>query len=153
MDTAALALPQEVFATVVRHAPLVSIDLIVRDPAGALLLGRRVNRPAQGFWFVPGGRVRKGESLDDAFARIACDELGAALRRADCRFTGVYEHMYPDHFGGADFGTHYVVLAYEVQMAPAALRLPTVQHEAYVWLGAEEMRRRDDVHGYTKAYA
>lgn len=52
-------LRQEDFATVVRSTPLVSLDLIVENAQGEFLLGKRLNRPAQGFWFVPGGRVQK----------------------------------------------------------------------------------------------
>jgi hypothetical protein len=46
-------LSQEDFATVVRSTPLISIDLIVENERGEFLLGKRTNRPAQGFWFVP----------------------------------------------------------------------------------------------------
>lgn len=53
-------LSQEDFATVVRSTPLISIDLIVENERGEFLLGKRTNRPAQGFWFVPGGRVAEG---------------------------------------------------------------------------------------------
>lgn len=62
-------LAQHEFLEIVRLTPLVSIDLIVLDQAGDVLLGRRVNRPAQGMWFVPGGRIRKDETLADAFKR------------------------------------------------------------------------------------
>jgi colanic acid biosynthesis protein WcaH len=34
------------FARIVRLAPLVSIDIIVKDPQGYTLLGLRVNEPA-----------------------------------------------------------------------------------------------------------
>lgn len=53
----------DTFRMVVASAPLVSIDLVVENSAGELLLGERLNRPAQGFWFVPGGRVQKNETL------------------------------------------------------------------------------------------
>ena len=43
----------ETFKTVVASTPLVSIDLIVRNRQGQVLLGLRTNRPAQGGWFVP----------------------------------------------------------------------------------------------------
>lgn len=50
------------FETVVASAPLISIDLLVENEQGQYLLGLRKNRPAQGYWFVPGGRVQKNES-------------------------------------------------------------------------------------------
>ena len=79
-------LPKEVLIEVVRSAPLVSIDLIARRPDGAVLLGYRRNRPAQGFWFVPGGRILKGERMAEALVRIVRRELGlpeARVRAAD----------------------------------------------------------------------
>jgi colanic acid biosynthesis protein WcaH len=64
------------FKTIVKSTPLVSIDLIVRDSEGNGLLGKRTNRPAQGFCFVPDGRVLKDESFDYAFKRLIQEELG-----------------------------------------------------------------------------
>ncbi|WP_156484218.1 NUDIX domain-containing protein, partial [Kluyvera intermedia] len=72
-------LSQQAFATVVESTPLISIDLIVENEQGEILLGKRTNRPAQGYWFVPGGRVQKDESLADAFARLTEAELGLSL--------------------------------------------------------------------------
>ena len=69
-------LPAPEFLDVVRLTPLISIDLIVVDDHARVLLGRRVNRPALGAWFVPGGRIHKDESLGGAFSRIVREELG-----------------------------------------------------------------------------
>ncbi|MCV5153638.1 GDP-mannose mannosyl hydrolase, partial [Escherichia coli] len=63
-------LRQEDFATVVRSTPLVCLDFIVENSRGEFLLGKRTNRPAQGYWFVPGGRVQKDETLEAAFERL-----------------------------------------------------------------------------------
>ena len=59
-------LDKSTFTTVIDSSPLVSIDLVVLDREGNVLLGERLNRPAQGYWFVPGGRITKNESLADA---------------------------------------------------------------------------------------
>jgi len=79
---------------VIQKSPLVSIDLVVRDFEGRILLGRRINEPAKGMWFVPGGRIRKDENLDDAFARISSSELGIEYQRSQAGFIGVFEHKY-----------------------------------------------------------
>src|SRR5438445_9092197 len=86
------------FATVVAHAPLVAVDLIIEDAQGAVLLGLRNNPPAKGYWFVPGGRIRKDETLNTAFARITQAELGphAPMTQGSC--IGVYEHFYDTNF-------------------------------------------------------
>ncbi|MGO4331462.1 GDP-mannose mannosyl hydrolase [Cupriavidus sp. 2TAF22] len=148
------------FLSVVRHAPLVSIDLIVTDAQGRALLGRRRNRPARDTWFVPGGRIRKDENLDAAFRRIVADELGiAGVERASATARGVFEHLYPDNFAGEPgVTTHYVVLAYAWTMPAgtqeareAAVGTPG-QHSAYRWMSPAELLGRDDVHENTKAY-
>ena len=54
----------ELDAQVVKNAPLVSIDIILQNPQSKIFLGRRRNQPTKGKWFVPGGRIRKGERLD-----------------------------------------------------------------------------------------
>ncbi|NMU26793.1 NUDIX domain-containing protein, partial [Vibrio parahaemolyticus] len=76
-------LDKETFSLVVRSTPLVSIDLVIENAQGQTLLGLRNNRPAQGFWFVPGGRVLKGESLKDAFLRLCQDEVGLEVNIED----------------------------------------------------------------------
>ena len=48
-------LDDSTFATVVASTPLFAIDLAVVDENDELLLGKRLNRPAQGYWFVSGG--------------------------------------------------------------------------------------------------
>ena len=64
------------FLKVIKNTPLVSIDLVIKDLENNIWLGKRVNEPAIGKWFVPGGRILKGESLNDAFERITLNEIG-----------------------------------------------------------------------------
>jgi hypothetical protein len=47
------------FAHIIRYAPLVSIDLIIRDLEGKVLLGLRTNEPAKHTYFLPGGVILK----------------------------------------------------------------------------------------------
>jgi hypothetical protein len=44
--------------TVIRLAPLVAMDLIIRNGHDEVLLGLRRNEPAKGCYFVPGGMMR-----------------------------------------------------------------------------------------------
>jgi len=141
------------FAEVIRLTPLVAIDMIVRAADGRVLLGRRKFEPAKGWFFVPGGRITKNETLAAAFSRIARAELGVELRLAQARFLGVYEHLYPtNHFEQAGFGTHYVVLAYELSSPVPPTGLPADQHGEYAWQTEAELLRSPEVHENTKAY-
>jgi len=59
------------FANAVNALPLVSVDLVVVNPTGQILLGLRRNAPARHWWFTPGGRVRKNEPLSACLRRVA----------------------------------------------------------------------------------
>ncbi len=154
MTNAMAMLSEADFMTVVRLAPLVSIDLIVTDGNRRVLVGQRRNRPAQDTWFVPGGRIGKDESLDAAFRRIVHNELGvASAERSSARFYGVFEHRYDDNFAGTPgFGTHYIVLAYAMSLSGSVPIGRFDQHSGYEWLLADELLAREDVHENTKAY-
>lgn len=145
-------LKPEDFATVVRSTPLISIDLIVENAEGEFLLGKRNNRPAQGYWFVPGGRVQKDETLAAAFTRLTQAELGVALALSAGQFHGVWQHFYDDNFSGTDFTTHYVVLGFRVKLEKGASQLPDAQHNDYRWLSKAALLAADNVHDNSRAY-
>ncbi|EPK7285496.1 GDP-mannose mannosyl hydrolase [Citrobacter farmeri] len=145
-------LRQEEFATVVRFTPLISIDLIVENAQGEFLLGKRLNRPAQGYWFVPGGRVQKDEPLSAAFERLTEAELGQRLPLSAGEFYGVWQHFYDDNFSGEDFSTHYIVLAFRLWVEESDLPLPDAQHNAYRWLKPAALLASDNVHDNSRAY-
>jgi colanic acid biosynthesis protein WcaH len=145
-------LDESTFKKVISSAPLISIDILVKNSKNQYLLGLRNNRPAQGYWFVPGGRVRKGESLDSAFVRLTKEELGVIIERSDGQFLGPYEHFYGDYVFGEEHSTHYIVLAYTLRLDIALSTLPNSQHCEYRWFSHEEVSKRDDVHVHTKWY-
>ena len=141
------------FADVVRLTPLVSMDLLVRGPDNRVLVGRRVNEPAKSRFFLVGGRITKNESRAAAFRRLTREELGTELAIEQARFLGVYDHFYPtNRFEQKGFGTHYVVLGYEVQFFAEPEALPKDQHGEYVWMTESELLQSPEVHENTKAY-
>ncbi len=143
----------EKFLQLVATAPLVSIDLIIRSEDHRVLLGRRTNRPAKGFWFVPGGSIRKNERIASALERISKTELGQPLILKEARFLGVFEHLYEDNFLGADdVDTHYVVLAYECRLDSSAPVKLDGQHSEARWWRVDELLESESVHENTKAY-
>ncbi len=118
-------LPDQVFKTVIQSTPLISIDLVVRNEKNEVLLGKRLNAPAKDYWFVPGGRIQKDESLDDAFKRLINEELGLNLniKRLETNFLGVYEHFYDDNVFDELTSTHYIVLGYEIRWNTNTLKI------------------------------
>ncbi len=144
-------LPKEQFLKLIELGPLVSIDLIVSYD-DKYLLGHRKNKPAMGFWFVPGGRILKNESLEDAFCRLTKAELNTAFRVDDGSFKGVFQHFYDDSAISDSISTHYVVLAYVLKMDNRDFSLTNDQHDSWQWLTQEEIVNSYKVHSYTKAY-
>lgn len=141
------------FLSAVMNVPLVSVDLILRASDNRILLGQRRNRPAQGFWFVPGGRILKDERLADALVRVVRRELGAMVPVEGWRNMGIYEHLYSDNFAGADgISTHYVVLPHRLDLDSEVALESDDQHEALRWFSVDELMAHDAVHPYTKAY-
>jgi len=146
--------PRASFRTLVRWAPIVSIDLIILNGADEVLLGFRANRPARNTWFVPGGRVFKGERIAAALARIARLETGLEVRPAAAAFAGAFEHFYRNSiFGGSrSLPTHYVVLAFVVRAGSGAGLRADSQHRRLAWFSKRDLLRMGSVHANTKAY-
>jgi len=142
-------LDNQTFKTVVSSTPLISIDLLVKKD-NKILLGKRINKPAQDYLFSIGGRVYKNESIQQATARIAKTELNIELKLTP-KFAGVFEHFYD---GGIykDVSTHYINLAYEVDINNEILNLPNDQHNEYQWLSINELLSSKQVHKYVKDY-
>jgi colanic acid biosynthesis protein WcaH len=149
-----MTLSQEDFLAVVRKAPLVSIDLLIKDQHGRYLLGKRVNNPARDFYFVPGGRIHKNQAQKEAFETIAKVELGREIPFEAAALQGIYDHFYETNAAGMkDVGTHYIVLAYGVTLTDINLSdLPLNQHSEWIWATPREITERDDVHGNTKLF-
>ena len=139
--------------TVIRLAPLVSIDLIIRDPANRVLLGLRTNEPAKGYFFVPGGIIFKDERLAEAFARIMQKEINQSGMLAQARLLGAFDHFYPtNRSGDPGYGTRYVVLAHEIRLQDISGIAPDSQHSEVGWWTEAELMNSDRVHENTKAY-
>jgi len=136
------------FKTVLDSTPLISIDILLKK-GGKVLLGKRVNKPAQGYFFSTGGRINKNESIDNAMARVALNELNIELKSIP-KFIGVFEHFYDDSIY-KNVSTHYVDIAYEYEVKEIP-DLPTEQHSEYKWFTIDELLESKQVHKYTKDY-
>jgi colanic acid biosynthesis protein WcaH len=136
----AQVLSAETFLAVVANTPLVSIDLIIRNPQAAILMGRRLNEPAKGVWFVPGGRICKGETIEAAFSRISLNELGQSFTIDGASLLGAFTHLYDTNgLGVPGVSTHYVVLAYDLGAHRQFIEA-RAQHSETRWITEAESR-------------
>ena len=150
--TTAAKLPLEAFKQIVENAPLFAIDLIVLDESQRVLVGKRLNRPAQGYWFVPGGRVYKGESLNQAFNRISVAELGRSMQLFQAELLGLYDHFYDDSFIDKRVSTHYINATHVIRVRSESLKLPKSQHSHYKWITLHDLSADPRVHKFSKIF-
>lgn len=82
-----------------------------------VLLVQRANRPGQGTWSLPGGKVEFGEALETAALRELREETGVEAKLVG--FIGLYEIILAEvHYVIAAHAAHYI--GGEVQAATDA---------------------------------
>ena len=128
--------------------PLISIDILIKKD-NKILLGKRINKPAQDYFFSIGGRINKNESIDNAMARVALNELNIDLKSRP-EFIGMFEHFYDDSMY-ENVSTHYVNIAYENEVEEIP-DIPAKQHIEYKWFTVNELLESKQVHKYIKDY-
>jgi colanic acid biosynthesis protein WcaH len=139
------------YLQIIDATPLVSVDLLIENSEGKFLFGKRKNKPAQGTWFIPGGRVYKNEKILDAVNRVLKDET--KLECPHPRFMGVYEHIYDDNFMGIEHvNTHYIALGFSIKIGDDSALSLDEQHLDWLWLSEKEMLTTPNIHPYSKYY-
>lgn len=137
-------IPPDEWATIVSNVPIPSVDLLVRYDDG-IIFGHRTNAPAKGYWFVPGGRIHKGETRQDAVHRVAATELGVEVTIVES--LGAFEHFYDTAAADGVDSKHYVANGYVVDVVDGDFT-PDAQHsEVRVFESPP-----DPLHEHVRAY-
>lgn len=87
-----MKISEKEYKKIVSLMPILCVDGVVVNQKGEFLLVRRKNEPLKGQWWVPGGRVLKGEKLKDAFTRKMKEELGIKVK--PIALMGFYDEQY-----------------------------------------------------------
>lgn len=67
-------IPQEDYNKILQTMPIACIDVAIVSQ-GSILLVKRKDEPAKGEWWVPGGRILKGETMKQCAMRKAKEEV------------------------------------------------------------------------------
>ncbi|HCR81663.1 MAG: hypothetical protein UY13_C0002G0467 [Candidatus Pacebacteria bacterium GW2011_GWB1_47_8] len=91
------------------NVPRVSVNLLIEDKQGKLLLTQRAITPGVGKWHYPGGFLLKGETIEACLKRLAKREFNYDLKEAP-EFVGVFENLAGDPRG------HVIDLMYRLKL-------------------------------------
>jgi colanic acid biosynthesis protein WcaH len=155
-----MALSPEKYMDIVEYSQIVSLDLVLFDEKKNILLGKRKNNPAKDTWFVPGGKIMKGELWYEAVVRISDWEIGFPLEQKKCSFLGINDHIYPSNFQnkkdkhGNVIPTHYLCIAVKAIISREQVKESVFleQHSELSWMKPEAALQSPNVHEYTKKY-
>lgn len=84
-------IPPKEYKKILEKVAIPCVD-IVMHVNGNFILHKRNNRPVKGFWWVPGGRIYKGETVEKAVTRKAMEETGMRVKIE--KFIGVKETIF-----------------------------------------------------------
>lgn len=101
-----MTIPEKIYREILDYLPILCVDIVVRMEGGHLLLKRK-NQPKKGKWWVPGGRVHKGETARAAAIRKLKEEAG--LKVSEIEPLGYYESVFKKSSFGPTRGGYHVL--------------------------------------------
>jgi colanic acid biosynthesis protein WcaH len=123
-------IPAKLYRKFLAGMPLACVDVAIVEQ-GAVLLVKRKDAPARDQWWVPGGRVFKGEMLRETAARKAREEVGIECHIGPIIHTA--ETIFHDGPGGVDVHSiNACFFAYPV--APGATTHLDAHHADHKWV-------------------
>jgi len=123
-------IPTELYQQIHATIPIACVDIVLKD-GDSFLLAKRTNKPAQGQWFLLGGRILKGEKLYDAACRKIREETGIEITIE--KMLGIDETMFPD--GPFNDPTHTINIVFlATRKDPMSTITLDKQNSEYQWL-------------------
>jgi ADP-ribose pyrophosphatase YjhB (NUDIX family) len=112
----------DLYAKIKQAMPIPTVDAIITYHDTFLLLLRN-NPPVKDTWWIPGGRVYRGEPLEDAIRRHVREETG--LDGETIRQVGVINQVFPV--------VHTISVYFYVSVSDDCVTL-NEEHRAYQWV-------------------
>lgn len=133
-----MLIPPLEYNKIVDLMPILCVDVIIRSSDGEkVILVKRNNEPRKGEWWVIGGRVLKGETLEQAVARKMWEEAGIYKGSVKPKCLGYYEGLFQEHRFDFEGLLHTVSIVFEVRYyGPPILTLDSQSSE---WKWSEDL--------------
>ena len=123
---------EELYGRIKEVLPIPCVDLIIIQE-GKILVMLRNNEPGKDLWFAPGGRVLRGEILDEAVYRVLLKETG--LKPLSISQVGTMVHKWPE--------VQTITTYYRVDVEDEVVSM-NEEHRAYRWITGVP----DELHPY-----
>ncbi len=136
-------IPKKLYEKIHAFMPIVCIDAVIVHN-GKFLLCRRTNKPCEGLFWLPGGRVLKGETLKEAVQRKTKEETGLQ-GKIICQL-GTDETFFDD--GPFGLPTHTVNFVYLVEVKNLKDLTTDAQHNELLWVTKTDR----NAHPYLKKF-
>ncbi len=88
-----MVIPDNIYDLIIFSIPIACVDVAI-IARGSVLLVKRNDLPAKGEWWLPGGRVYKGETMRQTAKRKALEEVGIECHVGPIIHTA--ETIFPD---------------------------------------------------------
>lgn len=138
-------IPAGLYTQILGSVPILCVDVVVQSDRGEYLLVRRTNEPRRGQWWVLGGRVFKGETLQAAAIRKLREEAG--LEVSSVQPIGYYEAVHQEHPFGLPEAYHAVSVVFMARVT--GFRAVRLDDQSVEWKAAKELPEDFRVHSYT----
>ena len=119
-----MLIEKDLYSKIREVIPTLCVDMVVTNWRNEFLLIKRTQSPAKGQWWLPGGRVFKNETLQQAVLRKAREEIGVDVTFRN--FISVEETIFKKD------NVHTVNAVFHVTYYGTDINLDET-HSTYVW--------------------
>lgn len=129
-------IPEKEYSRIQAVLPILCVDCLIVYQKKCLLL-KRTKEPAKGRYWFPGGRVFKGETIQDAALRKAREEVNL-----DCKYEKMIsiEETIFEQQGDMLYDIHTVNIC--CHLSPQELNNLSIDesHDGWIWVNLEEVK-------------
>lgn len=130
-----MIIPIEHYKKIVEVLPILCVDIIIKNQNGEYLLIKRANEPLKGQWWVIGGRVLKGENLEQAAKRKVKEEVG--LEIDNVKSVGYYEDVSETNPFGLTTPLHSISIVFSTIIENE--KIVTLDYQSSDWKYSKEL--------------
>lgn len=130
-----MIIPIEDYKKIAAVLPILCVDVIIKNAKGECLLIKRANEPLKDQWWVIGGRVLMGESLEQAARRKVKEEVG--LEIDDVKSIGYYEDAFETNPFGLTTPLHSVSVVFSTVIEDK--QRVTLDYQSSDWKYSKEL--------------